>query len=107
MKDLQDNHYQDIDLSISSDLISLFKKQNGTSLNFHGHVDLPENLNITTAPLFGFDPNSLTLFIKAVPKNVSRKSLLGIFDKLPGFASLSLSDPLRSHDFVRYGYEVF
>lgn len=70
-------------------------------------MSLPDNLNITKAPLFGFDPNSLTLFIKAVPKNVSRQALLEIFEKLPGFASLSLSDPLRSHDFVRYGWAAF
>ena len=107
MIDMKKDMYQQIDLSISPELISLFKKQNGTGLNFHGQVDLPEKLNITNAPLFGFDPNSLTLFIKAVPKNISRMSLLKIFEKLPGFASLSLSDPLRSHDFVRYGWAAF
>ena len=107
MLDVKQGLYHNIDLSISPELVSLFKKQNKTGLNFHGQVDLPEKLSITTAPLFGFDPNSLTLFIKAVPKNVSRKSLLKIFEKLPGFASLSLSDPLRSHDFVRYGWAAF
>lgn len=106
-RDLQNGVYDQIDLTISRNLIDLFRQQNGTGLNFHGHVNLPENMNITKAPLFGFDPNSLTLFIKAVPKNVSRKALLEIFEKLPGFASLSLSDPLRSHDFVRYGWAAF
>lgn len=105
--DFEEKHFADIDLTISPELINLFKRQNKTNLHFNGHVDLPEKMNITRAPLFGFDPNSLTLFIKAVPKNVSRKALLDIFEKLPGFASLSLSDPLRSHDFVRYGWAAF
>ena len=25
-----------------------------------------------SSPYFGFDPNSMTLFIKSVPKNISR-----------------------------------
>lgn len=104
---LEKGNFDQLDLTISADLIKSFAHQNGTHLNFHGNVDLPEDLVITSGPYHGFDPNSLTLFIKAVPKNISREGLLRIFSKLEGFASLSLSDPLRSHDFVRYGWAAF
>ena len=105
--DLGNGQFKNLSLEISEQLVDRFSQQNGTRLNFHGQVDLPEKLHITESPFHGFDPNSLTLFIKAVPKNISRQSLLDIFEKLEGFVSLSLSDPLRSHDFVRYGWAAF
>ena len=52
---------------------------------------------ITRAPIFGYDVNSMTLYLNRVPKNVSRWELLeNIRDSTPGFLSLSMGDPLRS-----------
>jgi len=30
-----------------------------------------------------------------------------VLEKLPGFLSLSLSEPLRSNDFIRFGWILF
>ena len=103
----QAQKFKNLDLSVAQDIETLFTQQNQTKLNYHGVVHLREEFTITNAPVHGFDPNSLTLFLKAVPKDISRESLLDIFQKIPGFASLSLSEPLRSQDFVRYGWAAF
>ena len=61
----------------------------------------------TQKPYYGFDPNHLTLFIKSVPKFISRWDLKEILSKIPGFVSLSLSEPLRSQDYSRFGWILF
>lgn len=43
----------------------------------------------------------MTLFIKSVPKNISRWEIKENLSKVPGFVSLSLSEPLKTHDFLR------
>ena len=49
----------------------------------------------------------MTLFIKAVPKSISRWEILETLEKVDGFLSLSLSEPLKSHDFSRFGWILF
>ena len=64
-------------------------------------------------PYFGFDPNFMTLFIKSVAKNISRWEIkqvyyyIKVLEKLPGFKSLSLSEPLRSNEYLRFGWILF
>ena len=56
------------------------------------------------APFFGFDANACTLYLKGVPVHVSRRELLEAAKGTPGFVSLSLSEPLRTQNFVRYAW---
>lgn len=60
--------------------------------------------DVSKAPIFGYDANSMTLYLKAIPKNVSRWELLDLLKDSRGFISLSLSDPLRTQDFERYAW---
>lgn len=66
---------------------------------YHKH-----SIDITKAPYFGFDPNSVTLYLKAIPVSISRQEVLNEVRHTPGFVSLSLSEPLKSQDFVRYAW---
>jgi L-ribulose-5-phosphate 3-epimerase UlaE len=60
---------------------------------------------ISKAPLFGYDANSMTLYLKSIPKTVSRWELLNLIrEETRGFVSLSISEPLRTHDFERYAW---
>ena len=77
------------------------------TLNEDPEIFLDSSIDITGFPLFGFDPNSLTLFIKAIPKHISRWDLADALRKIPGFLSLSLSEPLKSQDFIRFGWILF
>jgi len=70
-------------------------------------IVLDEDVNITREPFFGFDPNSLTLFIKSIPKFISRWDLEEELSKFTGFVSLSLSEPLKSQEFIRLGWILF
>lgn len=65
---------------------------------------MSKNDEISCAPLFGFDPNSMTLYLRQVPVNVSRWELLEIVRETNGFVSLSMSEPLKQQDFERYAW---
>ena len=74
----------------------------GPRNRFHKEIILEDNVDIFGEPYFGFDPNCMTLFIKSVPKHISRWDIKDNLTKVPGFCSLSLSEPLKTHDFLRY-----
>ena len=63
--------------------------------------------NLSGPPYYGFDPNSLTLFLKTIPTNVSRWEILDILKNCPGFLSLSMSEPLKSQNFARFAWVLF
>ena len=65
------------------------------------------NSPIDQSPYFGFDANKNTLFLKQIPVKVSRWDLLDTIKSTPGFISLSMSEPLRSQDFVRYAWVTY
>lgn len=68
----------------------------------------PQNsLNISSAPFYGFDPDKMTLFLHQIPKNISRCDILEILKKLQGFISMSMSEPIKNQDFVRYCWVTF
>jgi hypothetical protein len=46
----------------------------------------------------------MTLYLKSIPVNISRWDLLEVVRNTPGFTSLSMSEPLKSHNFVRYAW---
>ena len=56
-------------------------------------IELKQSFNIVGAPYFGFDPNQKTLFIRRIPKNISREEILEVVSKTQGFTYLSLSEP--------------
>ena len=62
---------------------------------------------ISEAPYFGFDPNSMTLFLKTIPVNISRWDILNVVKTTPGFVSLSMSEPLRSQGFCRFAWVLY
>ena len=39
-------------------------------------INASSNLNLNGSPFYGFDPDSFTLFIKAIPRNISRFDIL-------------------------------
>jgi len=63
--------------------------------------------NISGPPYFGFDPNSMTLFLKTIPVNISRWDLLNVVKSSPGFVSLSMSEPLKSQGFCRFAWVLY
>lgn len=52
--------------------------------------------DISKEPLFGFDANSMTLYLKQIPVNISRWELLNHVRNTPGFVSFSMSEPLKT-----------
>jgi SERRATE/Ars2, N-terminal domain/Arsenite-resistance protein 2/Domain of unknown function (DUF4187) len=63
--------------------------------------------NLSGPPYYGFDPNSLTLFLKTIPTNVSRWEILSVLKNCSGFLSLSMSEPLKSQNFARFAWVLF
>ncbi len=49
----------------------------------------------------------MTLYLRTIPVNVSRWELLTEIKTTPGFVSLSLSEPLKNQNFVRYGWITY
>lgn len=64
-------------------------------------------MSVSSAPLFGFDTNSMTLYLKNIPVNVSRWELLECIKKSQGFVSLSMSEPLRAQNFERIAWITY
>lgn len=62
---------------------------------------------ISGHPYFGFDPNSMTLFLKNIPVNISRWDLLSVVKTSPGFVSLSMSEPLKTQGFSRFAWVLY
>jgi hypothetical protein len=70
-------------------------------------VLLKESVDITAAPFYGFDPYNMTLFIRQIPSAISRWDIEESVSKIPGYVSLSLSEPLKNNDFGRLGWILF
>jgi hypothetical protein len=67
----------------------------------------PYTENVSGAPFFGFDANKATLYLKLIPTNISRWELLDAVQPTPGFLGLSMSEPLKTQDFVRYAWVTY
>lgn len=68
----------------------------------------PDNfVDVSNAPYFGFDPDKMTLFLHQLPRNISRFQILDILKKLPGFISMSLSEPIKNQNYYRYCWVTF
>ena len=73
----------------------------------NGNASSNNYLIISSDPFFGFDPDKMTLFLHQIPKNISRCDILDVLKKLPGFISMSMSEPIKNQDFVRYCWVTF
>jgi len=63
--------------------------------------------SISGAPYFGFDANKTTLYLKLIPIHISRWDLLDAVKPTPGFLGLSMSEPLKTQEFVRYAWVTY
>jgi hypothetical protein len=64
-------------------------------------VHLNNNFDITKSPYFGFDQDVNTLFIKSVPRLISRYDIRGIVEKVEGYKYLTISDPVKRNNLAR------
>lgn len=63
---------------------------------YNSEINLNDDFEIVSDPLFGFDSNAQTLFIKAISRNCSRREIEELFENMEGFICLSVSEPLKS-----------
>jgi hypothetical protein len=64
----------------------------GIPINLHTvDVNVSPKINLNSAPFYGFDPDVNTMFIKAIPRNISKFDIFEIVGKLDGFQSITLS----------------
>ena len=66
------------------------------------------DIQLSKQPLFSFDTDSQTLYLKYIPVNVKRQELQELLqEKLQGFVHLSMSEPMRNHGFERLAWANF
>ena len=63
--------------------------------------------NFYSSPYYAFDPDQNTIFIHQIPKNISRFQILNNVKKIPGYYSMSISDPIKNSDYMRYCWLTF
>lgn len=63
-----------------------------------------DDADLTASPYFGFNPSTMSLYIKMIPSEVSRWDILDEVKSTPGFVSFSMSEPLRGQAFSRYAW---
>jgi len=62
--------------------------------------DPVQSKKLHQAPLFAFDEEeSRTLFLNYIPINIKKSDLLSHLEGIQGYVHLSMSQPIRSHDF--------
>lgn len=107
-KSLEEGFFDDLDLRVNQNIIDsneLKVSYNFTADNEECHVS--KDVNLTEGPYHGFDPDKLTLFLHQIPKTLSRWAILDVVKTLPGFVSLSMSEPIKNQNFVRYCWVSF
>jgi len=75
---------------------NLMQNEEGNSIKLHKD------------PLFCFDTDSLTLYLKYIPVYIKRSELKEkLFENLNGAVHLSMSEPMRNHGFDRLAWITF
>lgn len=74
---------------------------------YSSEINLNDDIEIIDSPYFGFDSNAQTLFIKSIPRDCARREIEELFEGMDGYICLSVSEPLRSQDLVRFGWVIF
>ena len=63
---------------------------------YNSEINLNDDYEIVSDPLFGFDSNAQTLFIKSISRNCSRREIEEVFEGMEGYICLSVSEPMNS-----------
>jgi hypothetical protein len=80
----------------------------GVPLNFQTiDINVSSKVNINGPPFYAFDPDVNTMFIKAIPRTISKFDIFEIVGKLDGFLSITLSEPVKKLHFSRYCWITF
>ncbi len=66
-----------------------------------------QEFDISESPYFGFEPDKMTLFLHQLPKHISRLSILEVLKKQDGFMTMSVSEPIKNQNYVRYVWVTF
>ena len=83
------------------------KERDISKLSLQTTTTTTNSVDIDDKPYYGFDPDKLTLFIHKLPRNISRWQILEEAKKVPGFLSLSLSEPIKNQNYYRYCWLSF
>lgn len=70
-------------------------------------LELSVNTDLSGAPYFATQVGAHTAYIRAIPADVSQWVLLQDLEQLEGFRQLQVSEPIRSKEYVRYGWVEF
>lgn len=83
-------------------------------LNYDSNLIVDAEFNVSSAPYFGFDSDTMAVFFQGVTKDCSREdvtsafaNLSGTFVVTPGFITVHLSDALKFQNFSRFGFAIF
>lgn len=82
-------------------LLKALKENNNASASTSDSIELSQG------PFFSFDPDSNTVYLNAIPKSISKVDLFEAVKASPGFLGLSVSEPISSNNFNRYGWISF
>ena len=67
-----------------------------------------KDLNIHRAPLFAFDADTLTIYMKYIPSNIKRADLEQVLkSNVNGLVYVSMSEPMKNHSFNRLAWASF
>lgn len=64
-------------------------------------IHINSGVDISKPPYYGFAPDSCTLFIRSLSREIARNDIRSIVEKLDGFRTLTMSDPLKKANFTR------
>jgi hypothetical protein len=67
----------------------------------------PNSIDISESPYFGFDPDKSTLFMHQIPRFISRFDILKELKHLKGFINMTVSEPMKNQNYVRYCWVSF
>ena len=70
-------------------------------------INVASNIDLSGQPFHAFDPDTNALFLKAVPRNISKYDIYEYVGKLEGFQTISLSEPVKKLSFSRYCWITF
>ena len=65
-------------------------------------IHLSQYIDLTKSPYYGFDQDLNTLFIKAVPRAISRYDIRSVVQNIDGYLNLTMSDPVKKMNLTRF-----
>ena len=80
---------------------------NISSSKYDDRSEKQNDFDISLTPYYGFEPDKMTLFLHQLPRNVSRLSIIDVLKKQEGFVAMSVSEPIKNQNYVRYVWVTF